>query len=524
MAALTSSDSVMYVFGDIHLDPFYRTTKAVNDNATCEDANLPEFPMIGCDTSIALMESAIEDIFQQASLDGNGVMLITGDFLRHRMMEFDVPNAVGPAKHAVEYELARNITYLIGSTITKYQAKYFRGDSKMNVVVHPNYFSLVFGNEDCVPNYEFNSVKNSSAHPALPHLVSGLMLITGDFLRHRMMEFDVPNAVGPAKHAVEYELARNITYLIGSTITKYQAKYFRGDSKMNVVVHPNYFSLVFGNEDCVPNYEFNSVKNSSAHPALPHLVSGTSPPGTNLLILAINTVIYSKDHKGLQGDATDPCGQFVWLEEQLNTATINSQRVMILGHIIPEATKWNATFLDTYRHMMKSYTSVISAQFFGHTHMFTFLAESDHVAPPLFDVPGITPRDGNMPAYLKVQFTDQGAGGSLNTSQWIVKQITGRFIDVSDPPSSTALGWQTGMTFPNDFSTYPATTKGLMEYAQYLLPKSHHEQEWLTFQKFYYGGVVMKEMSNKKKTEVLCKATCHSETDYEACKEKYKRK
>jgi hypothetical protein len=445
IAAAASSESVMYVFGDIHLDPFYRTPKAVNDNATCEDPNLPEFPMIGCDSSIALMESAIEDIFQQASLDGNGVMLITGDFLRHRMMEFDLPNVDGPAKHAVEYELARNITFLIGSTITKYQAKYFRGDSKMNVVVHPNYFSLVFGNEDCVPNYKFNSVANASAHPALPHLVSGLVE-SGIMSQEQMESFS-------------------------------QCAFY-----------------------------------------------ATSPPGTNLLILAINTVIYSKDHQGLQGNITDPCGQLAWLEEQLNVATLNNKRVIMLGHIIPDATKWNATYLDAYIALMKSYTSVISAQFFGHTHMFTFLAESDHVAPPLFDVPGITPRDGNMPAYLKVQFTDQGAGGaSLNTSQWIVKQISSRYMDVSNPPSSTALGWQNGMTFPNDFSTYPITTKGLMEYAEYLLPKSHHEQEWLLFQKFYYGGVVMKEMSNKKKTEVLCKATCHSESDYEACKAKYKR-
>lgn len=101
--------------------------------------------------------------------------------------------------------------------------------------------------------------------------------------------------------------------------------------------------------------------------------------------------------------------------------------------------------------------------------------------------------------------------------------MTERFMDVSNPPSSTALGWQTGMTFPQDFSSYPATTKGLSDYAAYLLPKSHHSEEWLQFQKFYFGGVVMKPMSNKKKTEVLCKASTHSESDYEACKVKYKR-
>lgn len=129
-----------------------------------------------------------------------------------------------------------------------------------------------------------------------------------------------------------------------------------------------------------------------------------------------------------------------------------------------------------------------------------------------------------MPAYLKVHFADQGAGGgaALNTSQWTVSQIVERYLDDSNPPSSTALGWVTGSSFPQDFLFYPlTTTQGLSDYAQELLPKPHHSNEWLQFQSFYFGGVTMTEMTNREKANVLCKVITHKASDYEACKQQY---
>ncbi|CUG90983.1 Hypothetical protein, putative [Bodo saltans] len=149
---------------------------------------------------------------------------------------------------------------------------------------------------------------------------------------------------------------------------------------MSVVVHPNYFSLVKGNEDCVPNYKFNAVNNASAHPALPHLVSGfvetgimsleqmqsfsqcgfygTNPTGTNLKVLGDKHGNLQCGAKGISKHRW----RSLWAVCVDGGATerrdADEPRVMILGHIIPQATKWNSTYLD----LMKSYTSIITSR------------------------------------------------------------------------------------------------------------------------------------------------------------------
>lgn len=429
----------MYIFGDIHYDPFYGTSTAVGP---CNTSDAPSLGALQCDTSPALLESAIADIFSQADEDGDGIFLLTGDFVRHKLVDFAIPGENGTARHKVEYDLVYNITSTIGALIQKYSSQQKRKGS-LRIVTHQNAFSLVDGNEDCVPHYEFYASLEPSIHPALQRLTAAL---------------------------TQHEL------LSETDGAQFQRCAF--------------FSKVL--------------------------------QGTNLKIIALNTIIYSVQHRPNTSTEPDPCGQIAWLNNELASALAANQRVMILGHIIPDVTKWYSTYLDAYRSAMMNYNDIISAQWFGHTHMFTFLTLSQHKSPILIDVPAITPRDGNMPSYIKVTFTDQSADGPLNSSTWTVDDIHERYLDIT---SSSPSAWQDGLKFPGDFSAYlskPLTTDELYQYGVSLLTDSKDSSAWDLFQQLYFGGVVQTALSKKDKADVLCKALAVSEGDYEKCKKDYK--
>lgn len=445
VAAAFAARPAMYVFGDIHYDPYYGTNMAVSVDGACNTSSAPKFGVYNCDAPFALLESAIADIFSQAAEDGDGIMLLTGDFVRHKMVDFALANETGDARHRVEYELVGNITATIAKLIEKYQKQLIATTGKrrgLHLVVHPSAYVMVDGNEDCVPHYEFYASTEPSVHPALLRLTASMK----------------DNGLMAQDQAAQF--GRCAFYAV-------------------------------------------------------------SPPETNLIILGINTILYSKQHRPNTTNESDPCGQLAWLEAQLRAAAAAQQRVMVLGHIIPDATKWLPQYLDAYRTLVMNYGDVISVQWFGHTHMFTFLTLSEHKAPPLFDVPGITPRDGNMPSYLKVTFTDQSEYGPLNSSQWLVEDITERFLNITSNPD--VAEWQTGLSLPSSFAEYiasPVTTNGLYQFGTSLLTDKKSSTAWEMFQTLYYGGVVAPgfALGKKDKAEVLCKALTASETDYEKCK------
>jgi len=430
----------MYIFGDIHYDPYYGTHLAISDK--CNTSAAPALGMFECDTPPRLLESAIADIFSEASEDGDGIFLLTGDFVRHKMVDF--AEGSGSDRHDKEYALVYNISKTIATLIEEHSQEYTRKTKKnkrLHVMAHQSIKSLVSGNEDCVPHYHFDNTSDPAAHPALAGLARAMQ------------------EGGLLSPAAETQFAGCAYY-------------------------------------------------------------AQEVPNTNLVILALNTILYSLEHRPNSSTDVDPCGQFAWLTQQLEGATVANKRVMMLGHIIPDATKWFPMYLDQYRSLMMAYTDTVSVQWFGHTHMFTFLTLSEHVAPVLYDVPAITPRDGNVPSYLKVSFMDQSQDGPLNESSWTVDQIQERFLDIT----KDATTWQDGMQFPADFSELPVapiTTNDLYNFGLDLLQDKKTAATWEQFEKFYFGGVTASPLSKSKRNKMLCKAITASASDYAKCKKDY---
>ncbi len=440
--AVTVADAVrpaMYLFADVHYDPFYGTEMAISDNCTTSAA--PTYGTLGCDSSPALMESAVSDLVAQVATNGgDGIVLYLGDVVRHELKDFEASSSSSSSasKHAEEYQLVGNIT----SSVFGLLASKLR-EASSQLLFHPSVASLL-GNEDCVPHYHFLDSTEKSIHPALMRQTAALVS-TG--------------ILSPSEGAMYGKCAF-------------------------------YSRLV---------------------------------PGTNLLIIAINTIVYSVEQKPSGQSETDPCGQLQWLSGELARARTLKQRVMIAGHIVPYAKKWVSSHRDAYRSLVLRYHDIISVQWFAHTHMFSFQTLSDkQPCPLLFTVPAITPRDGNVPSFVRVTFTDQPSVVSpRNTSSWMVDNIEERFYDVFSSPDEAT--WRTGKEFPESFPlsvARPMTTEGLYSYGLKLYEESTAGGLWRAFEPFHRGGAMLSPMSSKDKTKLLCDMLTASDGDYESCRGK----
>ena len=253
---------------------------------------------------------------------------------------------------------------------------------------------------------------------------------------------------------------------------------------------------------------------------IPTANPGGGDPTSPLLILSLNTNLLATDNTLVDPiTEPDPCGQFAWLESVLSEArAVNAANVRsggklfagsvavhVMGHVVPYATKkWYPQYLSTYYSLINAFSDVVKVQWFAHTHMFSFIARPGVSGPPLFQVPSITPRDGNLPSYLQASFD----------SDWNVREIHHRSFDMKGTWSSVA---EFGQNFDNTL-TSPITTASLNAYAQKLLGESKTSSTWLKFLALYQGGSVTAPLGNKDKLKLICKMISTDDTSYEDCK------
>lgn len=418
----------VYVFGDVHYDPFYGMSAAVGP---CTDpSSAPAYSPSGCDTSLPLLESAMADVAAQYAQDGEGLLLLTGDVVRHNMKDFETTDADPYDK---DYDLIGTITNTVMRVIQKYMNATGVSEKRARdlVVPHPS-IMLTLGNDDQIPDYHFSDQMGN--HPALERYAASL----------------VNQSILTAAEAAQ-------------------------------ICKCGFFSRV---------------------------IVGSQG---NLRVVALNSIMYSVGHKPTeQQSIADPCGQFAWLKAELAQARANGEAVYILGHIIPFAKKWFQQYIDTYRGIVVSYNDVVRVQFFGHTHMFNFLTLNADTAPLLFDVPAISPVDGQRPSYLRVSTASYGGNQS-----WAVDEIHLRYLD------SGSNTWSDGGQFCQTFGlSKPLTTKKLYQFGTDLAGKSDGSTTWDEFERMHFGGQIgSNSLDKKQKLKLCCDMLAWSHDEYEECKE-----
>ncbi|XP_015262832.1 PREDICTED: acid sphingomyelinase-like phosphodiesterase 3a [Gekko japonicus] len=122
--------------------------------------------------------------------------------------------------------------------------------------------------------------------------------------------------------------------------------------------------------------------------------------GPLLRIISLNTVLYYGPNK-VTLNMTDPANQLEWLEEVLEMALQNKEKVYVIAHVpvgyLPYAR--NTTAIREYYNerlieIFRRYSSIIAGQFFGHTHRDSIMILLDKKGNPinsLFVAPAVTP-------------------------------------------------------------------------------------------------------------------------------------
>ena len=602
----------MYMLSDVHLDLFFGTPQAVG---TCTSppssaTTHGRYGAITCDGSLPLITSAMDDMFNQSLKDSNSVFLLLGDVLRHNIDVFAEPlvassseDGNGRDEEDEDEEAALFAAFKElegeGDAEEKEEDKRDQKREKNNN-----------GKEKKRKKDEKKS-RGGGGRGALA--VNRRLIETGEdaglaAARRRafglaatsdaeMVDWapesdssepasaaadDESNDVDNGEEATSTALkakakaraliddyyrrfARPLRIAADSTAVIARLIRDRLGSVRSVIPHANLLSAV-GNNDCVPHYFMEKMKNVAAVVNFTRafynsglvsateqaewevcgyysrLVNSTNGNGNNgpqvpALVLNINSVFYS-DKVAINGGGTvaDPCGQFLWMTAEMQRAREKGWRVIIIGHVVPIVGKWLDGYITTYTALLKANNDVISAQFFSHTHMFTFLClTSDDSTAPIFDIPAITPISGSNPSYVAVAFN----------ADWRVTEVHHRYLhpDFSSSSSSSSFAeereggsssnngeWVDGVVFGHRDFSYAFPTQGaplstslLYQYAISLLLMDKKDTKWQQFQALHHGGFMSPTIvpfGNKEKRKVVCRMISRSEAELLQCRGK----
>lgn len=151
------------------------------------------------------------------------------------------------------------------------------------------------------------------------------------------------------------------------------------------------------------------------------------PAGTNLMVIGMNTIIFSPlvaPTPGANDDAV--AAQLDWLDARLAAATVAGKKVWLLmhappgadigttaqpanidvnGHISTATMMWVAKYQTRFLQILANYPGVISLTLAGHTHMdeYRILPSSDTIEI----TPAIAPYFGNNPAFKVFTISDR---------------------------------------------------------------------------------------------------------------------
>jgi sphingomyelin phosphodiesterase acid-like 3 len=143
------------------------------------------------------------------------------------------------------------------------------------------------------------------------------------------------------------------------------------------------------------------------------------PPGTNLIVIGLNTVIFNAEFGDNEKSAVD--AELSWLDTQLASAMASGKKVWLLMHIPPGADisttagqldsnghlasatmMWNQDYQASFLQIYSKYPGLITLTLAAHTHMdeYRILSPSD----VLEITPAISPVFGNNPAFRVFTF------------------------------------------------------------------------------------------------------------------------
>eukprot|EP00058_Branchiostoma_floridae_P005600 XP_002591088.1 hypothetical protein BRAFLDRAFT_69356 [Branchiostoma floridae] len=209
----------------------------------------------------------------------------------------------------------------------------------------------------------------------------------------------------------------------------------------------------------------------------------SAPLRAGLRVIGLNTNLLYGRNLVTEGQ-DDPAGQFAWLEQQLEQARGNMEKVYIIGHVPPGTHERIYTKRDfrpnhnkRYIAIVRKYADVISGQMFAHEHFDTFRMIYDEQGAPISTVflsPAITPwMRRNNPAFRQYLY-ERTTGELQDYLQYYANLTKANDLQLTD------LDWQLEYQATVDYGI-PDVTPVSME----TLRNSLNEVPSGAFEKYY---------------------------------------
>jgi hypothetical protein len=166
-------------------------------------------------------------------------------------------------------------------------------------------------------------------------------------------------------------------------------------------------------------------------------------PGTNLMVIGLNTVMFNYDFGDTLKSAVD--AELAWFDSQLAQAKTAGKKVWLLMHIPPGADKyetaknvddnghittatmmWNQDYQTSFLQILSKYPGLITQMLTAHTHMDEYRIVSPGILADT--TPSIAPYFGNNPAFKVFTFSGDTFKATDYTSlNYDLTTMPGRF-------------------------------------------------------------------------------------------------
>ncbi|XP_029903612.1 cyclic GMP-AMP phosphodiesterase SMPDL3A isoform X2 [Myripristis murdjan] len=198
-----------------------------------------------------------------------------------------------------------------------------------------------------------------------------------------------------------------------------------------------------------------------------------------LRLVSLNTILYYSPNK-VTINMTDPAGQFQWLQETLERAAQNLEKVFIIAHVpvgyLPFAkgiTAIRESYNERLVSIFREYSHVIAGHFYGHTHRDSIMVLLDEGGKPvnsLFVSPAITPIKSvsepysNNPAFRMYHY---------NIKDFSVLDIWQYFLNLTEANEKQRSDWRLEYIMTEAFGLKDLQPQSLLQLAlSFRLPQT----------------------------------------------------
>lgn len=126
---------------------------------------------------------------------------------------------------------------------------------------------------------------------------------------------------------------------------------------------------------------------------------------TPSLRLLVTNSLYDDNHNLLIAKVKDPAGQTTWLEAALAQARAQGENVWLFGHIPPGNGEADPAYTSLLIKLSGAYKDVIKGQFFGHTHLDSFVLYPSGSYAMI--MPSVVP-DNHGPTVRRLTYKEDG--------------------------------------------------------------------------------------------------------------------